>query len=178
MLGVYKTKRLVLTKPSLSDLNDLFLLCSKKEVNIFNPEGEDKDSSQTKARLLKWIHDWEQNGVGYYIIRTRDTNAFVGYSGVTYRELKGKNILNLAYRIEPKFQRQGLTFEVCTFVLSKVNEPVMILTKNNNTPSINVAKKLSFVYNEKFDDYPDKGDVYYFNVEHHVSSQWIEEEDK
>ncbi len=50
----------------------------------------------------------------------------------------------------------------------------MALTKNNNIPSINLTKKLGFIYNEDFDDYHEKDDVYLFNVPKEISSTWLQ----
>ncbi len=156
----------MLSRPTKLDLKELYELFSKKEVNIYNPSGPDKNISVTKTRLENWIQDWEKCDIGYYILRKLDTLEFVGYCGVRLTEFKGKTYYNLAYRIEPRFQRKGLTFEACSYILKYIKEekcfPIMVLTKYNNIPSINMAKKLSFKYDNEYDGYPDEGDVYFF----------------
>ncbi len=171
-----ETKRTKLYKPKKSDLKELYDLMSKPEVNIFNPMGADSDIKTTQRKLNKWIYDWEQNGIGYYIVRDIHTNEFIGYIGVSVVVFCDTKLLNLAYRIEPKFQRQAYVNEVCKKVirLSFIKYPntlIRILTKKQNKPSINVAKRLGFVYNKKFDDYPFKDDIYFFNVDTTVSSK-------
>ncbi len=171
-----KTKRLILTKPSIDNLAELHALCSKAEVNIFNPSGPTTDISETKAMLKSWLEDWRVEGVGYYFARTLTDAAFVGYMGVAYRQFLDEKLLNLAYRIEPKFWKKGYTVEAVHAILEKVSieygEPIIrVLTKKDNIPSIAVARKLGFIYNEKFDHYPDKGDVYLFNVEKDISDK-------
>ncbi len=166
MIDRFTTKRLILSRPTKLDLRELYELFSKKEVNKYNPSGPDKSISVTESRLDVWIGDWEKYDIGYFVLRKLDTLEFVGYAGVRLTEFKGKTYYNLAYRIEPRFQRKGLTFEACSSVLKYVEQekyyPIMVLTKYNNTPSIKMAKKLSFNYVNKYDDYPDEGDVYFF----------------
>ncbi len=167
---------MILKKPALSDLEALYKLFSKEEVNKYNPAGPAKDISEIESVLESWLNDWQAENIGYYIARTRLDNAFIGYMGVAYRQFLGKKILNLAYRIEPDFWRKGYTIEGVTAILAKINsdganEVVKVLTKSNNTPSIAVAKKLGFVYNEKYDNYPDQNDVYYFNVSKRISDE-------
>ncbi len=166
MIDKFTTKRLIISRPTKLDLRELYELFSKKEVNIYNPSGPDKSVSVTESRLDIWIKDWEKSDIGYYILRKLDTLEFVGYAGVRLTEFKGKTYYNLAYRIEPRFQRNGLTFEACRSILKYVEEekayPIMVLTKYNNTPSIKMAEKLSFKYDDRHDDYPDKGDIYFF----------------
>ncbi len=171
-----RTERMVLNKPNISDLEELYNLFSKEEVNKFNPMGAANDISETREMLDYWMNDWNTKGIGYYIARTRFDNDFIGYMGLAYREFMGEKILDLAYRIEPKFGRKGYTMEGITAILAnldieKGNEIIRVLTKRNNIPSISVAEKIGFIYNEKFDDYPEENDVYYFNVNKDISSK-------
>ncbi len=174
--NMLKTDRMVLTKPSISDLEELYQLFSKEEVNKFNPMGAANDIDETRRMIDYWLNDWETEGIGYYIARHNIDNAFIGYMGIAYRELLGEKILNIAYRIEPKFWRKGYTMEGVTAILKKVysekNDVIIrILTKKDNLPSLSVAKKLGFIYNDKFDNYPEKNDVYYFNVSKNISDR-------
>ncbi len=173
-----KTERLLLLKPCMSDLDELYGLTSKEEVNLYNPKGADKHIDEARRTLEAFIKDWDDNGVGIYTVRLAGTNEFLGYIGVYLKRQFGRDIFNLSYRIEPKFQRKGYVFEACKTVLSEIKKEyrdvaVMALTKNNNLSSINLAKKLGFVYNEKFDNYIDEGDVFLFDVDKNVSSSWI-----
>ncbi len=172
------TKRLLLKKPCLSDLEELYELTSKEEVNLFNPKGADKTIDVAKETLLSFIKEWEDNEVGIYIVRLASTNEFVGYIGAYLKKEFHIQLFNLSYRIEPKFQRHGYVLEACRVILSEIEKeykgiPVMVLTKRNNIPSIHLAKKLGFIYNEKFDNCIDTGDVFLFNVDKTVSSSWI-----
>ncbi len=166
MKEIIKTERLILEKVGFKHLDDLHNLCSKEEVNIYNPVGAIKDKEETKSMLNQWIKDWKKYGIGYFIVKTK-SDDFLGYIGLRYFQLKGEKVLNLAYRIEPKHWRKGYVFEACKKIIDSREDgektsKIMVLTKSENKPSIGVAKKLGFVYDKSFDDYPDKGDVYLF----------------
>ncbi len=177
MINNLQTKRLSLTKPSLKDLEELYELTSKEEVNLFNPDGPDKDISEAKATLQTWIDDWEKENIGYFMVRIKDTGEYVGYVGLAYRDFLGMKVLNLAYRINPTFQKKGYTYEACTAIIREANKDlgrvvIRALTKKDNLPSMGLAKKLSLIHNDKFDNYPDEGDVHLFNVKKQISDTW------
>lgn len=166
MKEIIKTKRLILEKVNIKHLDDLHNLCSNEEVNIYNPVGAIKDKEETKSMLEHWINDWGKDGIGYFIAKTTQRD-FLGYVGLRYTDFKGEKVLNLAYRIEPNHWRKGYVFEACEKIIEsreadEKTSKIMVLTKRENKPSIGVANKLGFFYDESFDDYPDKGDVYLF----------------
>lgn len=169
MGNMFETDRLILQRPKLDDLDDLFHLCSNPEVNQYNPAGADRSIDDSKRTLAGFIADWDNNQVGYYSARIKTSGEYLGYIGVRKKLFLGIDVLNLAYRIEPKFQRQGYTYEACRFILdhldSSISEmPVMALTKADNIPSFQLAIKLGLIHNPRFNDYPEPGDVYLFSV--------------
>lgn len=172
------TERLCLSMPVIEDLENLYQLSSRPEVNLFNPHGPDQSIDQTKETLEYWINaDWKGGGVGYYMVRERGSHAYIGYVGVAMRKFYGMNMLNLAYRIHPEFQGKGFVVEACRDVIAEAkktfpNRVIRVLTKNNNAPSIGVAKKLGFIHNAKFDNDPEEGDVSLFDMDVDVSNSW------
>lgn len=172
-----ETDRLVLQRPKLEDLNELFRLCAKPEVNLYNPAGATRYIIDSKRTLESFIADWNFNQVGYYTARIKSSGEYLGYVGLRKKKFLGMDMLNLAYRIEPKFQRQGYTYEACRFILDNLDPelsqiPIMVLTKQNNIPSFQLAIKLGFIHNPKFNNYPEHGDVYLFSVDRKISSCW------
>lgn len=177
MREILTTSRLKLQKPDWAELEEYYQLCSKPEVNIYNPAGPDANIEVSKEKFAEIIAGWERNKIGYYFARILETDEYVGYIGVCKIEFLGQEMLNLAYRIEPRFQRYGYTYEACQAVLAAVKAdhpglPIRVLTKKNNLPSFGLAEKLGYIYNPKFDNYPDSGDVYLFNVSREVSDCW------
>lgn len=172
-----ETMRLVLERPKWEDLEDLFALCSKPEVNLYNPAGADRDIADSEQTLAAFIANWDSDKIGYYSARIKSSGDYLGYIGVRKQKFLGIDMLNLAYRIEPKFQRQGYTYEACRFILDNLDPvlsqmPIMALTKADNTPSFQLAIKLGLIHNPIFNDYPEPGDVYLFSVDQEVSSRW------
>lgn len=164
-----ETERLILQRPTSEDVQDLFVLCSKQEVNLYNPNGPDRDMSASKKTLERFIEDWERDGIGYYTVRLKSGNEYLGYIGVRKTHFSGKPLLNLAYRIEPRFHRQGYTCEACRTILAELDReslpfPIMVLTKEENLPSFYLAQKLGFVHAPEFDHFPERGDVYLFRA--------------
>ena len=173
------SERLRLLRPSSDNLEEMYKLMSNPEVNLYNPSGPDKSIAETKERLELWIKDdWEKNGIGYYMIRELLSNEYVGYAGVALRTFKNIDILNMAYRINPKFHRKGYVIEACREIISDVKKKypekiIRILTKKENIPSFELGKKLGFIYNSEFDDYPERGDVNLFDIDLNMSSTRI-----
>ncbi|MDO5089186.1 MAG: GNAT family N-acetyltransferase [Leptotrichiaceae bacterium] len=131
---------------------------------------------ETEEILQYWMKkDWEEKGIGYYIICELSSDSFIGYGGLSLREFNNTEMLNLAYRINPEFQRKGIVFEACTVIIKEAEKvfPDMIIkvAKRNNVPSFKPAQKPGFIYHSEYDDYPEKDDVYLFNVPYKIKQQ-------
>lgn len=177
MKNELETERLVLQRPEPEDLQDLFRLCTKPEVNLYNPAGADRDIRDSKQTLNGFIADWNNDQIGYYSVRIKSSGEYLGYIGLRKKKFLGKNLLNLAYRIEPKFQRQGYTYEACRYILDNLDSelsqiPIMALTKMENIPSFQLAVKLGLIHNPKFNNYPEQGDIYLFSIDKEISDLW------
>lgn len=173
MENLLETDRLTLQCPKLEDLDDFFHLCSNPEVNRHNPAGADHSIADSRRTLESFIADWDNDQVGYYSAKIRATGEYLGYLGVRKKRFLGINVLNLAYRIEPKFQRRGYTYEACRFILdsldSKISQmPIMALTKSENIPSIQLAIKLGLTHKPRFNDFPEPGDRYFFSANQEI----------
>ncbi len=179
MNEILKTERMILKKPSYKDLQELYNLTSKKEVNLYNPDGPDKSIKEAETRLTFWMNeDWNKRGVGYYFVRDIDTNEFIGYIGLSFRDFLHIEFFNLAYRIEPKFQGKGMVTEACEKIISEAkaehkNRVIHVLTMKQNIPSIRTAEKLGFVHNPKFNDIPNLNEVHLFDVPIQISNTWL-----
>lgn len=165
--------------PKYDDLNELHKLFSNPSLNLFNPDGPHIDIEESRKYLEYWIYyDWEEQDLGYYILETKEDLEFIGHTGLAMRNLSGKNILNLAYRIEEAFQGRGLVKEACEKVFEEYEKfydkfPILIHTKRQNAPSIGVAKSLGFNYNKNFDNNPDKDDISFFNISNAESDRYL-----
>ncbi len=179
MKEILTTKRLRLKKTSYKDLKDLYNLTSKEEVNRFNPSGPDKSIKDTEKILTFWMNeDWNKKGIGYYFVRDIKTDEFIGYIGLSLRDFLNIEFLNLAYRIEPKFQGKGIVIEACEKIISEAKEEhknkiIHVLTMKQNIPSIRTAEKLGFIHNPKFNDIPNLNEVHLFNVPIQISNAWF-----
>lgn len=88
---------------------------------------------------------------------------------MSIRKFNNIQVLNLAYRISSEFQRKGFVFEACGAIIEEAEKvftdiPIMVLTKRNNMPSFKLAQKLGFIYYPEYDGYPEKDDIYLFNI--------------
>ncbi len=97
-------------------------------------------------------------------IACRDTDALIGD---IYLQLEG-DICYIGYTITPKKTRQGYAFEVVSAAISNLAKQGVKTIKAGvlpqNTASVNLLKKLSFVY-ECCDD---GDDIYTLNVKEHL----------
>ncbi|MEW5870837.1 MAG: GNAT family N-acetyltransferase [Chloroflexota bacterium] len=78
------TPRLRLSPVSLADLPDLQALFGQSEVARYLPGGEPYPPEVMHTELESMLAHWQQHDYGMFAIRSRETEAFLGYCGVQH----------------------------------------------------------------------------------------------
>jgi ribosomal-protein-alanine N-acetyltransferase len=154
-----KTSRFILREIILSDVDGLFELDSDAEVHKYLGNEPVRNKEQIEEVILFIRNQYIVNGIGRWAIVEKNTNNFVGWTGlklVTELVNKHQNFYDLGYRIIKKYWGQGIATETARAVLDygfkNLNvDKIYSIVHSENEGSKNVLHKLGFVYQESFD---------------------------
>lgn len=144
-MGSNRTERLLLSRPTVDDLDVVHKLHADPRVWTHLPRGRHTSLEESRSMLKGWITDWDHEGIGYWIIR--DLNeAFVGVGGIRMRH----GCWNIYYRLAPEQWHHGYATEIARKALSTAhslhpNMPVIINVLERNTASVRVAAHLGLL---------------------------------
>jgi RimJ/RimL family protein N-acetyltransferase len=139
-----RTSQLILSQPTLEDLDEVHRLHADARVWEHLPEGRHTSLQQSREMLEEWIADWNTHGIGYWIARDFDGH-FVGVGGI--RKLRG--CWNIYYRLTPEQWHHGYAIDIARHALQtahamQADMPVIINVLERNAASITVAQRLGF----------------------------------
>ncbi|MCI0556439.1 MAG: GNAT family N-acetyltransferase [Anaerolineae bacterium] len=154
---ILETKRLILRRLIMDDLEDLFTLYSDPEVRKYFPEGT-LNYEETKEEL-----EWFLNGhpaypeLGLWATIHKETGQFVGRCGLLPWTIEGRDEVEVAYMIARNHWRRGLGSEAAQGILQygfeKLNLSRLIcLIDKDNQASIKVATGMSMTFEKEVDD--------------------------
>jgi len=154
-----ETDRLILREIRVTDIDGMYALDSDPEVQRYlgnNP-------LQTKEQSLEAINFIRQqyidNGIGRWAIIDKQTNDFIGWTGLKYiTELTNKHInyYDLGYRLRKEYWGKGIASEsaIASLTLAfdelKAQE-VYAIADSENIGSNAILKKIGFTLLEVFD---------------------------
>lgn len=89
----------------------------------------------------------------YHVFELKDSQVPVGI--ITFLKRESEEYPDFGFAMLPEFEGQGYAFEACNASLEKIinlhnYDHMIAITKPANTPSINLLKKLGFVYKGDF----------------------------
>lgn len=137
------TARLRLDVPAPDDLGELHALYSDPRVWTHLPSARHTDEDETRGMLDAWIGSWDADGLGPWIVRTRDGHALVGHGGCVVR---AGAFWNLGYRFAPSVHGRGYPTEVAGAAVEAARSlrpdlPVVAYLLEHNVASRRVAEK-------------------------------------
>lgn len=95
-MSVVETSRLVLSRPTVDDIDALFAIGSDARVWQHFPSGRHTSPVQTRVLVERWLDSWDKAGLGPWVVRRRDSAHVIGYGGCT---LLDGGVWNLGYRL-------------------------------------------------------------------------------
>jgi RimJ/RimL family protein N-acetyltransferase len=154
---ILETKRLILRRLIMDDLDDLFALYSDAQVRKYFPEGT-LTYEQTKEEL-----EWFLNGhpthpeLGLWATIQKETGKFIGRCGLLPWTIEGRQEVEVAYMIAREYWRQGFGSEAAQGTLQYGFEQLQLprlicLIDKDNEASIKVATGLGMTFEQEVDD--------------------------
>lgn len=158
-MTIVETQRLILREITIDDLDGMYELDSDPEVHTYLG----KQSIKSKDERLKVIgfirQQYHDNGIGRWAVILKDTNEFIGWTGLKYITYPINNHVNfheLGYRLIRRYWGQGFATESAlasleyAFERLGINE-VYAMAECENMASNKILEKVSFQFVEEFE---------------------------
>ncbi|WP_338863359.1 GNAT family N-acetyltransferase [Myxococcus stipitatus] len=146
------TDRLLLRAFRESDVDTVFALHSDAETQRFLHSALLRTTEAARELLSLWLSDWAKHGVGYWMVERREQpGVAVGVGGVRHKQLEGRTVLNLAYRLSPQAWGHGYATEIARMALEMARRhlpevPPVAIIHPENTSSLRVAERLGLKF--------------------------------
>jgi [ribosomal protein S5]-alanine N-acetyltransferase len=137
---------------------DMFALDSNPEVHRYLHNNPYIDISQSREYIAVVRAQYEQNGIGRMATFLKDTDAFIGWTGIKLESnVNGHDrFYDIGYRLLPQYWGKGYATESSTFFIKHAFTVLRITTINAtalraNTASCNALTKSGLIEIETFD---------------------------
>ncbi len=114
MKVIFETERLIIREITRADSQVMLELHSDPEVHIYLGNNTITSLDKIEEAIESLIQQYSDYGVGRWAMISKDTNEFIGWTGLQYvtKEInKHKNFYDLGYRLLKSFWRQGYATE-------------------------------------------------------------------
>ncbi len=157
MTIILETKRLLLRRLVMDDLDALFALYDNPEIRQYFPEGT-LTYEETKEEL-----EWFLNGhpshpeLGLWATIYKETGQFIGRCGLLPWTIDGQYEVEVAYLLDKKYWGQGLATEAAQALVQYGFEYLQLsrlicLIDRENQASIRVATKIGMTFEKEGQD--------------------------
>lgn len=154
---ILETKRLVLRRLIMDDLDALFALYKDPEIRRYFPEGT-LTYKETKEEL-----EWFLNGhpkhpeLGLWATIHKETGQFIGRCGLLPWTIDQREKVEVAYLLDKKYWGQGLATEAAQAILQYGFEQLHLsrlicMMFPENLASANVARKMGMTLEKEMED--------------------------
>ena len=149
---ITETKRCIIREMTEEDLGAVYEVYAAPSITKYM-EGLYEDRKEELEYTRSYIQNaYHFYGYGTWIIERKQDKKIIGRVGFNLRE--GFDEPELGFVIMEKEQNKGYAFECCKEVLNVGKEEyefekVQALVKEGNEASINLCKKLGFVFDDK-----------------------------
>ena len=162
---IARTDRWILREFTMDDMDGLVELYDQPGVayRIVNgyqvpgyiepllPREEEEEYQRCYIENMYGFH-----GYGMWIVTEIRSPRIIGRAGLENREYEDGVELEMGYVIDPRWQRRGIAYEVCSAIMEYAREStdfprLNALTEADNVASIALLEKLGFTYLEDTD---------------------------
>jgi ribosomal-protein-alanine N-acetyltransferase len=113
---VLETERLILRPFAEDDLDAMATLFANRDFMRFSGSDNGYTREQAAAVLDK-ILAWQRQGLpSQFGVIWRETGALIGYCGFFHQELDGEQLIEIGYRLDPRFWNRGIATEAARAV--------------------------------------------------------------
>ena len=144
-----ETSRLLLKEMSEDDVQDLFDLNNDPEVMRYTGDKSFESIEEALIYIENYQHIYQKYSCGRLSLFNKETNEYLGWCGLKY--LDQKNETDLGYRLKKNFWGKGFATEAASACLDDgfnrlQLDCIFATAMKENTPSINIFKKLGLKY--------------------------------
>jgi RimJ/RimL family protein N-acetyltransferase len=147
MKNIIETNRLVLRELDINDSENFFNLNSDPEVLKYTGDLPFSSIVDAKKFLINYS-DYKENGFGRWAVILKETESFIGWSGLKLNE---ENLVDIGFRFFKKEWGKGYATESAQAVLDygfntlELKE-IIGRTSKDNISSIRVLEKLNMTF--------------------------------
>lgn len=140
---ILDTDRLTIRELTLLDKKDLSLILQDKEV-MYAYEHAFSDE-EVDIWLNNQLRRYKKDGFGLWAVILKETNVLIGQCGLTVQKINDKEVVEVGYLFNKAYWHKGYATEAAiackNYAFNKLNiNEVFSIIRDNNIPSINVAK--------------------------------------
>ncbi len=154
-----ETERLILREILPTDEEGLFELDSNPKVHTYLGNNAVENIDQIREAIKKIRQQYIDNGIGRWAIIDKETNNFIGWSGLKFVTETTNNHINfydLGYRLIEQYWGKGIATETTKATLQYAFETLNVteifaMCEIGNVSSKNVLEKSGFKFIETFD---------------------------
>ena len=164
-INILETKRLILRRLVMEDLDELFALYSDPEIRKYFPEGT-LNYEETKEELKWFLNGHPRHPeLGLWATILKETGQFIGRCGLLPWTIDGQQEVEVAYLIAKDHWRKGLGSEAARGILHYGFEQLglsrlICLIDKDNEASIKVATGLGMTFEKEIIDEMGPAQVY------------------
>src|ERR1700741_2947923 len=154
-----RTQRLLLRRPTDTDLPGIYTIHSDPETNRYNPGGPDTEDG-ARRKLEKWQEHWNTHGFGYWAICLAEApEQAIGFGGIMRMLVGERPGLNLYFRFTPQAWGKGYAGEMAQAALRLAFDgldavEVLAKVRPANLPSRKALERLGMVEIDVTHDVP------------------------
>jgi RimJ/RimL family protein N-acetyltransferase len=157
MNPILETKRLILRPLELSDVDGFFKMNDNPNVSRYLRIPL-KTRDEAEAYVQKIINEYKENDIGRFAVILKETNKFIGFSGLKFRSKEENSHINfydLGYRFAEEYWRKGFATEAALawldYGFNVMKLPVIhACAVNDNIGSNAVLQKLGFEFTNQY----------------------------
>lgn len=145
MSNCITTNRLMLRQPLPNDIDEFAAMNADPRTMRYVGQGVPYDRQKSEATLAMFIEHWKRHGFGLWMLRDRQSEAFIGFTGFHHPD--GQDGIELGWRLRSDCWGDGYAFEAATFCLNYAKDHftekrLIHRIQTENTRSIKLALKL------------------------------------
>lgn len=146
-----QTKRLIIREFSIDDLDGLSALLGNKEVMHFSlagPLSREQAKDYLEKRILGY---YAQFGFGLWAVVLSEEQRLIGYAGLMSQSIDGEELIELGYRLDPRYWGKGLASEaalaISQYAFDRLQlDQIISIIDPKNTRSVGVASRIGMHY--------------------------------
>ncbi|ESU28173.1 GCN5-related N-acetyltransferase [Flavobacterium limnosediminis JC2902] len=153
-----ETERLILREILLSDAEEMFKLDSNPNVNTYLGNNPVKTIDESLTLINNLQNQYKKNGIGRFAVVLKETNEFIGWSGIkflTEPENNHVNVYEIGYRLQEEYWGKGYGSEAAQawldygFSEMKI-EKMYASVHKENTASKRILEKIGMQITSEF----------------------------